>query len=52
MGPMIPIALIHAPNLTSRNGAPWINMGYFAHQYLGILKVVFTEMQPGIIVKQ
>jgi len=51
MYPMISIALIHAPTLTSRNGAPWINMEFFAHQYLGILKVVSTEIQPSIIAK-
>jgi hypothetical protein len=44
MGPMISIALIHAPVLTY-NGAPWIYMGFFAHQYLEILKVVSTEIQ-------
>jgi hypothetical protein len=45
MDPMIFITLIHAPVLTSLNGAPWIYMGFFAHPYLEILKVMSTEMQ-------
>ena len=49
VGPMISIALIHTPTLTLCNGAPWINMRFFAHQYLGILKVMSTEIQPSIV---
>jgi hypothetical protein len=49
MDPMILIALIYSSTFTSHNGAPWINMGFFAHQYLGILKVVSTEIQPSVI---
>ena len=51
-GSMISIALVHAPTLTSCNGTPWINMGYFAHHYLEILKIVSTKIQPNIIAKQ
>lgn len=34
MGPLISIALMHTWTLTSCNGATWINMGFFTHQYL------------------